>query len=457
MIQVPKIPFSKAFGVRNHVFQLLANGSEILRDRPPRAVAEAYYSRMRGGHDGRASAVPNGKGRSIRILFVTSRFPYPPLKGDQVRSYHQLVELGKRHDVTLISLCEKDELESDTGDLDKICSKIVRIPYSRATGLFGALFMPVLKGWPVQVGLYHSRRLCRCVREHLSSGHFEIFHVQLSRLDPVVPASPGVPVVMDMVDTLSLNMRRRADQDGFLRGLFFRLEAWRLRALEARIVRRYDKVVVVSEADRAALGDSSNVHVIPNGVDAGRFRFGLEGRKPDSIVFSGNMSYFPNVDAAEWFAAKVLPLILEKRPQTEFVVAGANPHHRLRRIAEGNPAVVLTGFVPKMEDVLASMTIAVAPMRSGTGIQNKVIEAMASGLPVVASTFALGGLRVQDGRELLVARNEQEFADAVIGLLADPEKRMEIARHARAYVEREHSWQGSVEQLEDVFLKAVPG
>lgn len=394
---------------------------------------------------------PTGKGPSIRILFVTSRFPYPPLKGDQVRSYHQLLELGKRHDITLISLCEEGELESDMGELDKICSKIVRIPRSKYAGLFDALVMPLFRGWPVQVGLYHSRRLRRSVREHLSIGHFDVFHVQLSRLDPVVPANPGVPLVMDMVDALSLNMQRRADQDSFFRGLIFRLEAWRMRALESRIVRRYDKVVVVSEADRIALGSASNVHVIPNGVDTGRFCFGLEGRKPDSIVFSGNMSYFPNVDAAEWFAEKVLPLIVRRRPQVEFVVAGANPHQRLRRIAEGNPAVVLTGFVPKMEDVLSSMTLAVAPMRSGTGIQNKVIEAMASGLPVVASTFALGGLRVQDGRELLVARNEQEFADAVVGLLADPERRTEIARQARMYVEREHSWEGSAGQLETVF------
>lgn len=400
---------------------------------------------------------PHRRSPQIRILFATSRFPFPPFKGDQVRSYHQLLELGKRHEVTLISLCEESELESDIGELNKACVKIVRIPRSKWAGLAAAAAMPVLRGWPVQVGLYHSSRFCRCVREHLATGKYDLFLVQLSRLDPVVPGDLDIPVVMDMVDTLSLNMLRRAGQDNFLRGLFFRMEAWRLRALEAGIVRRYADVVVVSEADRVALGDSPNVHVIPNGVDAGRFRFGLEGRKADSIVFSGNMSYFPNVDAAEWFAAKVLPLILEKRPQAEFVVAGANPHHRLRRIAEGNPAVVLTGFVPRMEDVLASMTIAVAPMRSGTGIQNKVIEAMASGLPVVASTFALGGLRVQDGRELLVARHEREFAEAVVELLADPQRRTEMARRARAYVEREHSWEGSVEQLETVFARSIAG
>lgn len=389
----------------------------------------------------------------IRLLFATSRFPFPPFKGDQVRSYHQLIELGKRHDVTLISLCEEGELQAEAGELDKVCSKIIRIPHGRVAGLVGAAFMPLTRGWPVQVGLYHSSRFCRCVREHLATGKYDLFHVQLSRLDPAVPQAPGIPIVMDMVDTLSLNMLRRADQDKFLRGLFFRLEAWRLRALERRIVRRYDGVVVVSEADARALGGDT-VHVVPNGVDANRFKFALTGRKAESIVFSGNMSYFPNVDAAEWFASSVLPKILEKRPNVEFVVAGATPHQRLRRLAEGNPSVVLTGFVPRMEETLAGMTLAVAPMRSGTGIQNKVIEAMASGLPVVASTFALGGLKARDGHEIVVAQNEEEFASSVVQLLDDPVRRMELATSARAYVERVHSWDGVSRRLEEIYAQA---
>lgn len=395
---------------------------------------------------------------AIRILYATSRFPYPPLKGDQVRSYHQLLELGKRHEVTLVTLCDPGELESDAGSLDRACAKIVRIPHRASPGaMVRGTVRSLLQGWPLQVGLYHSARLQRCIRDYLDVGQFDLLHLQLARLHSVAPVDRRIPVVMDMIDTLSLNMRRRAQQEGWPARWLFHFEASRLARLEREALLRCRRVVVVSEADRKALGTEGAVDVIPNGVDAERFRFQLlEGRKPETIVFSGNMSYFPNVDAATWFIEAVLPLVLNRRPHVEFMVAGSNPHPSLRRLAESNPAVVLTGFVPRMEEVLASTTLAVAPMRSGTGIQNKVIEAMASGLPVVASPFALGGLSCRGG-EIEVAEGAEEFADKVIALLDDPSRRSSMAVAARAYVEASHSWQSSAASLEESYEHALEG
>jgi glycosyltransferase involved in cell wall biosynthesis len=320
------------------------------------------------------------------------------------------------------------------------------------------VFRSLLRGWPLQLGLYHSTRLRKCLHDYLEAGQFDLLHLQLARLHSVAPAESRVPVVMDMVDALSLNMHRRAQQERWPARWLFRFEASRLATLEAEALRRFRRLVVVSEADRKALGDAPSIDVIPNGVDSERFRFqSLEGRKPEAVVFSGNMSYFPNVDAATWFIEAVLPSLLQRRPGIEFVVAGANPHPSLRRLAESHPSVVLTGFVPKMEDVLASATLAVAPMRSGTGIQNKVIEAMASGLPVVASPFALGGLSAQDGSEICVARDEQAFVDQILGLLDDAPRREAISVAARKYVERVHSWGGSVARLEDSYRSAREG
>lgn len=391
----------------------------------------------------------------MQILYLTARPPIPPLKGDQVRSYHQLRSLARRHEITLVTFCGPDLVESPAGELEELCRKVVRIPHDWRRRLVQATLPFLRRRWPLQVGLYHSRAYAQAVRDHLSKGRFDVVHAQLSRICANLPPRPGIPVVCDFVDALSLNMERRARQERPWIRPFAAWEASRMHRWETALAARFDRSVVVSEVDRAALGTPDRVSVVPNGVDLERFSYRRDGRKAATIAFSGNMSYFPNVDAAEWFADRVLPRVLDLRPDAEFLIAGANPHARLRRIADRNPAVVLTGFVPRMEQVLQAATLAVAPMRSGTGIQNKVIEAMAAGLPAVVSNFAMGGLRAVPGTDLELAGDEESFAKAVVRLLDDPQERDRLAANARKYVEREHSWEHSVHLLEQAYGLAL--
>jgi glycosyltransferase involved in cell wall biosynthesis len=165
--------------------------------------------------------------------------------------------------------------------------------------LLNAVSPAIFRRWPLQVGLYRSKSFVSTVRDHLAIGHFDLLHIQLSRLCGNLPNRIDIPVVGDFIDALSLNMRRRARQERFWIKPFAHLEASRLEIWERRFARRFQRTVVVSEADGAALGVPGRTRVVPNGVDLDRFRFQLEGRRPRSIVFSGNMSYFPNVDAAE--------------------------------------------------------------------------------------------------------------------------------------------------------------
>jgi len=391
----------------------------------------------------------------MKVMFVTARLPWPPLKGDQVRSFHQLKELSKRHDITLISFCLPDELETPCPELEEICNKVIRIPFRPYTRFLIGTWLALRMRWPGQVGLYHSQRLVKCIRQHLKHGEFDLLHIQLSRMASHASVDCGVPIVVDLIDALCLNMDRRADQERFWLAPLLRIEAKLMAVWERRVAATFSRSVVVSEVDRLAIGSSAKTRVIPNGVDLERFAYSREGRGRFSIVFSGNMSYFPNVDAACWFVHEVLPLVLKEIPQVEFVIAGTNPHARVRRLAEESPAVNVTGFVPSMEAELRKMAIAVAPMRSGTGIQNKVIEAMASGLPVVATSFALGGLRVEPDQEIVVADEATAMARVIVDLLKDPERMDRMAARARDYVEAWHSWEGSVAQLEEVWREAM--
>jgi len=195
---------------------------------------------------------------------------------------------------------------------------------------------------------------------------------------------------------------------------------------------------------------------VPNGVDVEAYAFYDGPREPGLIVFEGRMGYFPNEEAAVYFATSVFPRVRQIFPQARFVIVGANPTPRVRRLAQ-RPGIEVTGFVPRVQDYLRRAQVAVAPMRTGTGIQNKVLQAMAVGAPVVATPQALGGITAQPGKHLLVAESPTEMAAQVARLLRDAPLGRRLARAARAWVVAHHSWAQATAQLESVYARALEG
>ena len=215
-------------------------------------------------------------------------------------------------------------------------------------------------------------------------------HVQLIRMAEILEELESTPCVVDLIDALSLNMERRAEHSGLLKGWFFRQEARRIQAYERGLAERALQMAVTTCADRSAIGSYDNIHVVPHAVDLQRFEYTEEGRAVSRIVFTGRQAYFPNAQAAVWFATKVLPTVQVRLPEVQFHVVGAEPPPAVKRLAS-LPGVTVTGFVPRIQDYLRGATIAVAPMLTGTGIQTKMLEAMASGAPVVATRYAAPG------------------------------------------------------------------
>jgi glycosyltransferase involved in cell wall biosynthesis len=216
----------------------------------------------------------------------------------------------------------------------------------------------------------------------------------------------------------------------------------------------FDQQIVSSPLDKEAIGASETLHVIPNGVNIEDFPYTENGREDSLILFTGRMGYFPNAEAAIYFATRVFPLILQQKPDARFLIVGADPPRRVRRLSR-LPGVEVTGYVPRIQDYLARATVAVAPMQAGTGIQNKVLEAMASGVPVVATRYALGGIEAVDGEHLLVADDADGLADQVVRLLRDPALRRRLARNARQLVEEKYTWERSVAMVEEVYRLAI--
>jgi sugar transferase (PEP-CTERM/EpsH1 system associated) len=384
----------------------------------------------------------------LRILFLTARFPWPLLRGDQARAFHQLRLLAPRHRTTLV--CFQDAFVPPEGvaAVSAFCERVVTVPLGPAALGLG-LARGVLSPLPFQVSLYAQPQMWRTLREVVAGEGFDLVHAQLARMAPYVETSPAARFV-DLVDALSLSTRRRSAQHRGPARWLTALEAGRLLRYERRLCASVEGASVASKVDRDAIGETTRLSVVPNGVDLSSLPFESAGRDPATIVLTGNMGYFPNVNAACWYAGRVHPLVRRGVPEARFQVLGARPAGRVRRLARADPSVSVLGFVDDLGPCLRAATVAVAPMQAGAGQQFKVLEAMASGTPVVATPVAAEALEASGDDGLLVAGTPEAFAEAVVGLIRDRDRARRLAAQARRFVESRYTWERSTVHLEEL-------
>lgn len=385
--------------------------------------------------------------RRLSILFVTGRFPLPLRTGDRARAYQQVRLLARRHRVTLATFLDASPSAQDArAEIERLGVRVVSAPFSGpAAALRVVRSLPGTQ--PLQVALFDAPSLRAAIADLLARETFDLIHVQLARAVPLVPADVDVPVFVDLVDALSLNMRRRAEHDHGPMAWAAAVDSRRMAAYEREVIARADGTSVVTAVDRAALATPEGVAINPNGVDVADFPFVAGPREPDHLVFTGNLGYFPNVEAVTWFAREVLPRIWRMRPACRLVIAGARPHRRVRALAH-DPRVLVEADVAHMHPFLARASVAVAPMFTGSGQLLKVLEAMATGTPVVATTRALNGLDVTPGVHACVGDTPDAFATEVLRLLDSPAESQRLADAARALVASRCTWEQAVQQLE---------
>jgi len=390
----------------------------------------------------------------MNILFIASRFPYPLIQGDRIRAYHQLRLLSRHHRVTLVTPVENARDREGVGVIRGFCEQIEAIPVSRSRRILhlaAGLFTPL----PWQTVYFYDSRFRRRIEALLRTHSYDLVHVQLVRLGPAAAGVAGIPKIIDFIDALSLNWRNRSRREIAPLSWLTGWEAERLRRYEHALLHVYDRALVCSEGDRAAIGSYPNLDVVPQGIDIDAFPYVENPREPRTLLFTGRMGYFPNADAAMWFATQVFPLVRSRVADARFIIVGGNAPPRVRRLNE-IPGVEVRDFTPRIHELLARSTLSVCPMRSGSGMQFKVLEAMASGAPVVATPRALGGIDAIDGEHVLVGPDRSALADAVLRLLEDPRLRTRVARNARRLIEERYTWHRSVEMLEAVYRKCLP-
>jgi glycosyltransferase involved in cell wall biosynthesis len=394
------------------------------------------------------------------LLVLTSRFPYPVVGGDRLRLYRICVELAKDYELTLLSLCDDRAEEDATVPDDGVFAHVERF-YLPTWRSWAASLAAIPSRTPLQVAYYRLGRFRARARELAASSDGVLAH--LIRTGAAVADLPG-PKFLELTDAISLNYERAKSASSRHRldprTLAYRLETGRLKPFEQRIVERFDRSFLVSDVDRDHLfapGDPrrDQVLVVGNGVDTDALAYDFAPDGTD-VAFIGNLASLQNFDAALHFASDVLPLVRRIRPGTRFRVVGridADDAARLRAL----DGVDVTGEVDSVADAVRGAGVGVAPLRIGAGVQNKVLEYFALGLPCVSTPLALEGFGAQDGRELLVAESAQAQADAVLRLFGDRAEAERIAKAARGYVERHHSWEQVLAPLRAAVAAGISG
>lgn len=377
---------------------------------------------------------------------ILPRIPWPLEKGDKLRSYYLVKGLSEHYDITLFALYD-EKYDIETLERVKAISKEHYFFRIRLITVLIQAFAALFTGKPFQVAYYSNCRLRKAIRKAAKKEKPAAVFCQLVRTAQYA-RKIDCKKILDFQDTLSLGMKRRANSASGLTRLFFQSESRRLHRYESKAAGWFDDTLIISEQDLNELPHNCrNSHVIPNGVDT-EYYSPAPGEKQHDLLFVGNMSYPPNVNAMEYFVSYVLPAVIERHPDVELVIAGAKPHSRIRMLASDH--VIVTGWVDDPREYYKNSSLFVAPMQIGTGLQNKLLEAMAMQRPCITTPLANNALGARPGTEILIADSPDEWAEIIVTLLANEKERNRIAENGRNFVMRKFSWPAQIETLHQI-------
>lgn len=361
--------------------------------------------------------------------------------------------------MTLVYFAASEADVNSVKHLQTYCERVAYVPFRRPFALLNTA-VHCLSRLPLQVHYWYSPQMQRTINKILAAEPFELIHAQLFRMGQYVTDARVPAKVLDLCDSLALNLSRRANFDCIPKRFLVKLEEKRVRRYEVDIMKAFDCGTVVANFDRDYLlkqEENLNLSVVPMGVDLAYFsQTAARERAPANLLFTGTMNYFPNADAVLYFSREIFPRIRKRYPQATFTIVGREPTEQVQRLA-AQEGIVVTGAVPDVRPYFEKASLFVAPLRAGSGIQTKNLEAMAMGVPVVTTSVGAMGLKADIGTELLVADTPETFAEQVNHLVDNRDLRETISQAGRKRVETTYSWHVIGEQLEKVYAGALTG
>jgi polysaccharide biosynthesis protein PslH len=388
----------------------------------------------------------------MKLFILLPRVPYPTEKGDKLRAFNQLKQLSRHHEIILCALNDSVLHEDAVEVLSKYAKTVYILPMSKIS-IYLHLIRTLFSGKPMQVGYFYNRKTDAVIRSLIEKHKPDHIFCQLIRVAEYV-RGVSIPKTLDYQDVFSKNVERRLAGASFYTKPFLKMEYKRLLRYEHEAFDLFDHRIIISAPDRDLIPhpEREKIVVVRNGVDTGFFK-PLEREKEYDLVFTGNMGYPPNINAAEYLVHKILPLVQMRRPDINILIAGANPNLRVSVLKSDQ--VEVSGWVPDMRECYAKAKIFIAPMQIGTGLQNKLLEAMAMQIPCITSPLANQALQAKENEEIRIADTPELYARHIVDLLDHPEKAAAIALAGYQYILRNFSWETETDKIEQL-MKAGP-
>ncbi|MBK8846448.1 MAG: glycosyltransferase [Bacteroidetes bacterium] len=387
----------------------------------------------------------------MKILYLTSRFPYPLEKGDKLRAYEFIKHLSKNHEIILFALNETEVTQNQLAQLQPYCSQIHTEVISKINSYFN-LIKNIIGYLPFSV-VYFKRYSAQSKIDALIS-EFQPDHIvcHLIRMSEYVKHIDKIPKTLDYMDAFGMGMSRLGERSSFPMSMFARMEQKRLEWYEESIYEHFENHIIISEQDRQHITktDGGHIHIVPNGVDLDYFNPAQVPAKKYDLLFAGNMNYPPNIETVLFIHDKVLPLLYKDFPDLKFVIAGDNPDARVKALASGDGTnrVTVTGWVDDIRPYFYESKLLFAPMQISIGLQNKILQAMAMQTPCVISNLANNAIHATHGVQAYVGSQPEEYAAHITKLLNSEAERNNIANNAIKFVRENFDWRVIIQQFE---------
>lgn len=404
---------------------------------------------------------------SREILFIGHRIPFPPNRGDKIRSHHVLRELARLAPVHVACFADDDADLAEEVDLASIACSYRLVRRTKPLALAG--LQALASGQPVSLTAFYDAGLAAYVRDLVASGRIGTIYIFSGQMGQYVPDDFTGRLVVDFCDVDSAKFEAYAKQRGPLLGWVDAREARRLRDVEARLAVRADLSLLISEAEAALFTArltsveraACTVRVMGNGIDTNVFdpalvetESMLHSAARPRLIFTGQMDYSPNINAVLRVASRILPLVRAHLPEVSFHIVGRNPSEQVMAL-DGVDGVHVWGRVPDMRPWLRAVDMAVVPLDIARGVQNKVLEAMAMALPVVLTTSAASGIEAKAGEHFAVADSDEDIAKAIVALAQDHAKALAMGEAARSFVVEQQSWQSALAPLAGIIADGL--
>jgi sugar transferase (PEP-CTERM/EpsH1 system associated) len=392
----------------------------------------------------------------MRILFLAQRVPFPPNRGDKITTWRLVERLGRTHEVRIAAFAHDERDLEAAEELRRMGYATTAVPYRDRAAKLRALPL-LLTRRPLTLGVYGSRVMQHAVDALATQS--DLAYAYSSSMGAFLEAHAGLSRIMHFGELDSDKWRQYAQRSAPPMRWVYAREQRTLLEFERRIARAFSANVVCTPLERQIFERAipgATAEVLRNGVDLRHYAPRTAPREPGRLVFTGVMNYLPNAEGIAWFVREILPLVRREAPGATLSIVGAHPTPAVRALARV-AGVEVTGFVADTRDWLGRASVAVAPLRIARGIQNKVLEAMAMGLPVVGTTSATQGVEGRDGRDYRVRDDPAGFAREVAALLRAPDEALALGRAARAFVEQHYDWEVVFRPLDELVERCARG